>query len=56
MIFCSFRYWEPFGIFSLLNDWQLAGTKRVKIIVDVFKVLLTVTTALEISLIKISLL
>ena len=48
--YCCNRYLEPFGIFSRPNDWHLVGVKRVYIKADASKVLLTVTTVLEISL------
>ena len=39
MFNASIRYWEPFGIFFLLNERQLAGIWLVKIILDVFELL-----------------
>ena len=40
----SFRYWEPFGIFFLLNEKRLAGTRPVKKITNVGTVLSIVIT------------
>ena len=42
MFNASLRYWEPFGIFFLLNERQLAGIWPVKIILDVSELLSTV--------------